>query len=326
MSVALSSAAWKFLSGDKPSPKIHGKFLSEPLVKEGSLSVEEAPLLEQPSLKDKTADLHIHTHFSDSTSAPQEVVEQAYAVGLSCISITDHDTVDGVAPTQLAAQELGIEVVAGIELSSQLNDKDIHILGYFVDIRNEILNAELTRAQDARIDRMRRMIEKLKDLGIGNITLEEVCILTKSKSVGRPHLAVILLQKGWVATLREAFEKYLGEGCPAYVEKYKMTPARAIELIRQAGGVAVLAHPMVTNRDELIPSFVEQGLQGIEVYYPNYSANTINHYEGIARKYHLIMTGGSDAHGKAKDNTYIGKVRVSYSVVQQLKEAAKKYS
>jgi len=290
---------------------------------ENSLAVEESPVLEQISSIEKTADLHIHTNFSDSTSTPKETAEESYAAGLSCISITDHDTLDGIYPTQLAARKFAIEVIAGIELSAALNDKDIHILGYLVDCHNEIFNNELSIVQDARIERMRQMIEKLKPLGIDNINLEEVCALSQSKSVGRPHLASVLLQKGWVSSLREAFDKYLGEGCPAYVEKYRMTPARAIELIRQAGGVAVLAHPMITNRDELIPSFVEAGLQGIEVYYPNYSSNTISFYEGVARKYHLIMTGGSDAHGQAKDNTFIGKVKVPYSVVQQLKEAAK---
>ena len=293
---------------------------------QNSSLVEESPVLAQSAQTlavEKTADLHIHTNFSDSTLTPQEVAEESYAAGLSCISITDHDTIDGIYPTQLATRKCGVEVIAGIELSSSFNDKDIHILGYLIDFHNETLNSELSLVQDARVERMREMIEKLKTLGMGDINLEEVCALSQSKSVGRPHLASVLFKKGLVSSLREAFDKYLGEGCPAYVEKYKITPAKAIELIRQAGGVAVLAHPMITGRDELIPAFVEAGLQGIEVYYPNYSNNTISFYEGIARKYNLIMTGGSDAHGKAKDNTFIGKIKISYGIVQQLKEAVK---
>ena len=293
------------------------------LPQQNSLAVEESHSLEQTSTKNMTADLHIHTHFSDGTSSPQEVIEQTHRAELSCISITDHDTIDGVTPTQLCAQALEIEVIAGIELSSGLDNKDIHILGYLIDCQNETLKSELNHMQNARIERMRQMIEKLKTLGIDNISLEEVCILSKSKSVGRPHLASVMHKKGLVSSLREAFDKYIGEGCPAYVEKYKMTPFEAIKLIRQAKGVAVLAHPMVTNRDELIPRMVEAGLQGIEVYYPNYSNNTISYYEGIARKHNLITTGGSDSHGAAKDNTYIGKIKISYSIVQQLKEAAK---
>ena len=294
-----------------------------PLPGQNNLAVEEFHSLEQTSIQNSTADLHIHTHFSDSTLSPQEVIEQAHRAELSCISITDHDTIDGVIPTQFSAQAVEIEVIAGIELSSGLDGKDIHVLGYLIDCQNEIFKVELEHIQNARIERMREMIQKLKTLGIDNISLEEVCGLTQSKSVGRPHLASVMHKKGWVSSFREAFDKYIGEGCPAYVEKYKMTPFQAIELIRQAGGVAVLAHPMVTNRDELIPRLVEAGLQGIEVYYPNYSNNTINYYEGLARKYRLIMTGGSDAHGTVKDNTYIGKIKIPYAIVTQLKEAAK---
>ena len=173
--------------------------------------VAQAPALEQIPVAEKSADLHIHTHFSDSTSSPKEVAEEAYAAGLSCISITDHDTLDGVYPVQLAARKFGIEVISGIELSSVHNGKDIHILGYCVDLHNEIFNKELAVVQDARVERMRQMIEKLKNLGIDNIHLEEVCALSQSKSVGRPHLAAILHQKGRVSSMREAFDKYLGE-------------------------------------------------------------------------------------------------------------------
>jgi predicted metal-dependent phosphoesterase TrpH len=140
--------------------------------------------------------------------------------------------------------------------------------------------------------------------------------------VGRPHLASVLQKKGWVGSLREAFDKYLGEDRPAYVAKYKQSPYQAIDLIRRSGGVAVLAHPVVTQKDELIGSFVEAGLKGLEVYYPNVPMVVINHYENIARKHNLIMTGGSDAHGSAKGNTFIGKVKIPYEVVEQLRQAA----
>ena len=167
------------------------------------------------------------------------------------------------------------------------------------------------------------MIEKLKTLGIDNITLEEVCSLTKSKSVGRPHLAAVLKEKKWVGDISQAFQKYLGEDAPAYVGKFKISPEEAVALIRNSGGVAVMAHPMFTNKDEIIPSLVRAGMGGIEVYYPNCAETTIQHYEGIAKKHDLVMTGGSDAHGKAKTNTYIGKRRIPYEFVEQLKQRAK---
>jgi predicted metal-dependent phosphoesterase TrpH len=271
------------------------------------------------------ADLHIHTYYSDSTSSPQEVVQEALQNKLSCIAITDHDTVDGIAPTRKVAEAVGLEVITGIELSSEIHGKDVHILGYCFHEESPLVN-ELVLFQEAREERIRQMIEKLKGLGVDNITFEEVSCLTKSRSVGRPHLAAVLKEKKWVHDIGQAFTKYLAEDAPAYVAKYKISPADAVELIRKSGGVAVMAHPMFTNKDEIIPSLVKAGLGGIEVYYPNCSEAVLAYYEGIARKHDLVATGGSDAHGKAKTNTYIGKKRIPYEVVEQLKERAKKDS
>ena len=272
------------------------------------------------------ADLHIHTFYSDSTSSPEEVAQEAFAAGVNCIAITDHDTIDGFAPTLEAAREHNLEVISGIELSSEIDGKDVHILGYCFDPKSPQLLEIITKAQDERIERIKKMIAKLEKLGVNNIAFEEVRVLVKSKSLGRPHLATILKQKGWVGDIAQAFEKYLGEHAPAYVPKYKLSPPEAIALIRGAGGVAVLAHPMVTNKDELIPSLVEGGLQGLEVYYPNYPAAALEYYEKLAKKYKLLMTGGSDAHGKAKSNTYIGKIKIPYELVEQLKSCSVKKS
>ncbi len=278
------------------------------------------------------ADLHIHTFYSDSSSSPEEVVQEALKNQLCAIAITDHDTIDGVVPTQKAARpvqspeglygarEHELEVIPGIELSSEVQGKDIHILGYFIDLEDEVLKAELDKIQNVRGERIREMIERLKKQGIHNITPEEVSERAHSKSVGRPHLAAVLQEKGWVTTLREAFDRYLGEECPAYVPKFPMSPYQAIAFIRKFKGVAVMAHPMITQRDELIPGFIEAGLQGIEVYYPNYSNNSIEFYEGIARKHNLVCTGGSDAHGKNRPTTYVGKKKVPIEVVERLKE------
>jgi predicted metal-dependent phosphoesterase TrpH len=268
-----------------------------------------------------TADLHIHTYFSDSTSSPQEVVDDALKAGLSCIAITDHDIVQGVSPTIEAAKPHALEVIPGIELSSELENCDIHILGYFIDHEKGPLFDKIDLFLDARVERMKQMIMNLKAVGVNNIEFEEVAALTQSRAVGRAHLATLLQQKGWVNNIKTAFEKYLGNGCPGYAPKYKQTPFEAIELIRQAGGVAVMAHPMLTQKDELIPRFTAAGMKGLEVYYPNSMPAVTEFYERIAKKNGLIATGGSDAHGKAKSYTHVGKRTVPLEVVEQLRQA-----
>ncbi|MBI5150872.1 MAG: PHP domain-containing protein [Candidatus Omnitrophica bacterium] len=269
----------------------------------------------------KPADLHIHTHYSDGTMSPQEVVQEAARVGLGCIAITDHDTVDGIGPAIEAARSLDVEIIPGIELSTEINGKDIHMLGYLFDWQDAALKAQLSKIQDARVERMKEMIQKLKGLGIGGITLEEVTALAMSKAVGRPHLATVLVQKKIVSNAREAFDKFLAEGAPAYAPKFRQTPQEAIRLIKDLGGVAVLAHPMLTHVDELIPGLVREGLGGLEVYYPNCSQSATDFYKGLAQKYHLAPTGGSDTHGEARKHTFIGKARIPYDLVEKLKQA-----
>jgi len=268
----------------------------------------------------KTADLHIHTYYSDSTLSPFDVVKAAYDCGLAAVGITDHDTMEGIEPARMAAKDYGLEVVPGVELSTEIDGNDIHILGYFINYHHGRLQQELTDMRDVRVKRIKQMIEKLRDEGINNIEPQEVISLTKSNAVGRLHLATVLKEKGWVSSINEAFDRFIGEGCPAYVPKLKRTPPEAIELIKESGGVAVLAHPMVNNKDELIPSLAKAGLGGIEVYYPGASETEVRFYEGIAKKHNLIATGGSDAHGDGKNNTFIGKVSVPLDVVRQLKE------
>lgn len=266
----------------------------------------------------------MHTFYSDGSDAPESVVEEACHAGLSVIAMTDHDTMAGVKAAQEAAVKWGIEVVPGIELSTEVAKKDIHILGYFIDQQNPVLARKLEEFRAARFARIASMIENLKKQGVNNLSFEEIKEQANSDALGRPHLAAALIKKGWAANYWEAFDKFIGEQCPAYVPKYRQSPKEAIALIRQAGGVAVMAHPMVTNRDELIPSFVEAGLGGIEVYYPNCPDAVVMFYEGIARKYKLTMTGGSDAHGKNKTNTWIGKRRIPCELVEQLRARAKR--
>ena len=272
----------------------------------------------------KWADLHIHTYYSDSTSSPEEVIEAAHTIELDCIAISDHDTMDGVRPTQEAAKKYNKEVIPAVELSTETNGRDIHILGYFFNGSNQAFNERLNQMQDIRLERMVEMIEKLKGLGVKDITLEEVAILAKSKSVGRPHLATILMQKGHVSSIKMAFDQFLAEGKSAYVPKFKLSCADGIKLIHESGGIAVLAHPMVTGKDEIIAGLVRAGLDGMEVYYPNTGENVINFYKGLAEKHGLLLTGGSDAHGQAKKNTWVGKVKIPYELVEKLKSYKRK--
>jgi len=272
----------------------------------------------------KWADLHIHTYYSDSTASPQEVVDEAVAAGLSCIAITDHDVVDAIDPAMAAAKAHGLEIIPGIELSSELNGKDIHILGYGFNHKSSPLVDKLGEIQQARLDRMAKMIEKLKTLGINNITMEEVCAKTKSNAVGRPHLATALKEKGHVSSIKAAFDKYIGEGAPAYFTKYNQTPFEAVKLITDSGGVAVMAHPMSTMKDEIIAPLVKAGMGGLEVYYPNCSETVLKFYKNLAKKHNIVGTGGSDAHGKAKVYTHIGKAQVPYEIVEELKARMKK--
>lgn len=272
----------------------------------------------------KSADLHIHTYCSDGTMSPAEVVADAIHCGIQCIAITDHDTVDGISPAIEAARGHDMEVLPGIELSSEINGKDVHMLGYLFNWQDASLIEHLKEMQNARAERMKKMIHKLQALGIHDISFEEISETAKTKALGRPHLAAALLEKRIVGSMRAAFEKFLAEGAPAYVPKFKQTPQEAINLIKGLGGVAVLAHPMLSNVDELIPGLVAAGLGGLEVHYPNCSVNVMQFYEGLARKHHLVVTGGSDAHGEAKKHTFIGKTRIPYDLVEKLKQAAQK--
>ena len=265
------------------------------------------------------ADLHMHTYYSDGTSSPGEVVADAVKAELACIAITDHDVADGVAPAIEAGKAAGIEVVPGIELSSEFEGKDVHILGYFIDYAKGPLFDKLGAFLDGRVARMKQMLVNLKAVGIDNIEFEEVTALTRSRAVGRAHLALLLQQKGWVSSFKGAFEQYLSEGRPGYASKYQQTPFEAIDLIRQSGGIAVMAHPMLTQKDELISPMVKAGLGGLEVYYSGSTETVTKFYEKIAKKYDLLMTGGSDAHGAAKPHTYVGKMKIPYETVEQMK-------
>ena len=269
-------------------------------------------------------DLHVHTNASDGTESPRQVVCRAREIGLQAIAITDHDTLEGIIPALEAGRAVSLEVLPGIELSTEYEDTEIHLLGYLMDLNHECFLAHLDGVRQDRKKRAVKMVSKLHQMGIP-ITSEQVFSVAGGGAVGRPHVARVLIEMGFVQSIAQAFERYIGSGGPAYVPRFKYSPLQAVRMIRSAGGVPVLAHPGLGSSDVLIPQLVDEGLQGLEVYYPGHSSRVIEHYLGFCHYYNLIFTGGSDYHGpEHKNHGSLGTVTVPYSVVQDLKARAKK--
>ena len=267
----------------------------------------------------KTADLHIHTFFSDGAFAPERVVAEALEADLACISITDHDSTDGIAPA-LRAADTRLEILPGIEISTELEGEEVHILAYLIDFERPAVAKTIEEMRCLRVERIHGICRKLKKLDIP-LEAEEVFAASGKGSVGRLHVAQALRKRGFVATLGEAFAKYIGNRGPAYVGKFKMTPKEAIRWIRHSGGVPVLAHPYTLSDNALISDFVKAGIMGLEAYYPEHTAFQTEEFLKIADKYGLLVTGGSDFHGDVKPNIKIGKTRVAYEHVERLKAA-----
>lgn len=270
-----------------------------------------------------SADLHVHTNASDGTESPRQVVYRARELGLQAIAITDHDTLDGIVPALEAGRAVSLEVLPGIELSTEYEDTEIHLLGYLMDLNHGCFLAHLDGVRQDRKERAVKMVGKLRQMGIP-ITSEQVFSVAGGGTVGRPHVARVLIEMGFVQSIAQAFERYLGPGGPAYVPRFKYSPVQAVRMIRQAGGVPVLAHPGSGGSDALIPQLVDEGLQGLEVYYPGHSSQVVGHYLEFCRYYNLLFTGGSDYHGpEHKNHGSLGTVTVPYSVVQGLKARVK---
>jgi len=272
-------------------------------------------------MTDRYADLHIHTIHSDSTLSPDEVVDIALKKGLSAIAITDHDCVDGIAPALRRAEGRALEVIPGVELSAEIDGAELHILGYFIEWREPWFVKKLEEMRKVRTERIRKMTSKLRDFGL-DIEPEKVFKLSGPGSVGRLHLAMALYKEGVTSSVKEAFNKYIGDKAPCNVKKFRLDPEEAIYMILKSGGVPVLAHPRVLGRDDLIPGLVKKGIRGIEVYHTDHPRSAALRYKDIASQYGLIGTGGSDCHGAGKVNVLIGTTKVPYSVVEDLRKDA----
>ena len=242
--------------------------------------------------------------------------------GLTAIAVTDHDTTHGIAPAQAAAQGTGLEVIAGIEINTDYEGREVHLLGYFID-HNDATFAELTSSQRRhRLERARRILDKLDALG-APVAEDEVLQTAEGAAVGRPHIARALIAAGHVATVQEAFNRYLKHGAPAYEPRYHLTPAEAIRAVRRAGGVPVLAHPSKIKRDDLIADLVRDGLRGLEAWHSDHSPADEFRYLRLASDLGLLVTGGTDTHGPASGRPIeVGSVAVPEEILEPLRAEA----
>ena len=270
-------------------------------------------------MQKKWIDLHIHTTASDGLFSPKQAVEIAKESGLSAISITDHDAIDGFVEAKEKAEELGIELIPGVELSVVHKGEDFHLLAYLVDYENPEFLKKINSFREERSVRGEKMVEKLNELGI-DLRIDTVKAIAGNGAVGRPHLADALLKEEFVHTYDEAFARYLGYHAPAYVPKKYLTPKEAIDLIHLVRGVVVFAHPGTSRSEHAIYDFLEMGLDGIEAYHSQHDRHMTTHYINLAKKFGLIYTGGSDCHGRRKGKVLIGTVKVPYRCLEMLKK------
>jgi len=271
----------------------------------------------------KKIDLHVHTNYSDGIYSPREVLELAKESDHGVISITDHDNLDGYRNAIEIAKEMDIELIPGVEISCLHKGRDVHILAYYLDTKNKEINDLLKVIYDNRFHRANSMIDKLNEQGV---MLDHEQIYERAGEnnyLGRPHLAWALIENGYCKNKYEAFEKYLGEHCYAYVPKASPSVEKIIQVIRNAGGVSVLAHPYTLRNDELIYEIIKFGIDGMEVFYAKSNDETVLHYNEIAQNNMLIRTGGSDFHGEGLDEEIFKSYSAPDFVLEELKDKAR---
>lgn len=273
------------------------------------------------------ADLHMHSTASDGGYSPSELLLKCKEAGLSIISLTDHDTTEGIKEATELGKTLGITVIPGVELSTKHRNKSVHMLGYQFDIDHPILQKELQAERQMRLERLYQMVARLNKVNV-SITAEECLRHAKEGNVGRPHVAKVLVEKGYVQDVNEAFEKYLKTGRPGYVEKEKeWTPKEAIDLIHKAGGLAIVAHPVYYNLDEEIEKWIiNDALDGVEVYHRDHDSDTVRHYEHLVAQWekkanrHIYRTGGSDFHHETygRNSEPLGKTTIPLPLAEKI--------
>lgn len=274
-------------------------------------------------------DLHVHSNASDGNLSPKEVVNFAKSKGLRAIALTDHDTVDGLHDALEEGKDIGLEVIPGLEISAQLSNGPMHLLGYYVRPSDKKLREILKKLQLMRMSRNQKILEKLNNYGV-HLSESNLLAFSKEGQLGRPHFARAMVKEGYVSAMEEAFRRYLGKGAPAYVDKERLQPEEAILMITEAGGIPVLAHPYSLEiRDGLefeahLIKWIDMGLMGIEGFYPDHDGRDGSLYRYLGGKYNLIITGGTDYHGDCKPNIEIGigrgNLRIPYGILEVLQE------
>lgn len=282
----------------------------------------------ESTISNRAVDLHVHSTFSDGTDTPTELVHKAVAYGLSAMALTDHDTMDGVPEAMKAGQAAGLEVIPGVELSTFFDTKEIHIVGLYIDYMNEDFKKELTELQNVRNHRNEIMCEKFQEIGIP-VDYNELVASYPDAVLTRAHFADYLLNKGFIKSRNEAFERYIGDHGPCYVPRKKLDPAKAVQLIQQAGGIAILAHPVLYHlgndaMHKLMDYLKDAGIVALEAIYSTYSMGEEAQMRKLAKEYNLLISGGSDYHGENKPTIDLGKGRgrlfVPYQVLENLKD------
>ncbi|HPD18832.1 MAG TPA: PHP domain-containing protein [Candidatus Goldiibacteriota bacterium] len=273
---------------------------------------------------EKWADLHIHTVKSDGTFTVEDVFNNAKKAGASAIAITDHDTVSAIEDALFFEKLYQIEFIPGVELSAIQNEREVHIVGLYINWKDKTFLERLMEFQKVRVERAKKIIKKLKDSGI-KIKFEELYEITDNmNNAGRLHIARLLYEKNIVRSVKEAFDRFLGEGKPAYVEKERITVKDAIDIIKKMGGIAILAHPYHLQADDIILKWKEQGLDGLEAYHPDHPYFVSAKYIDLAKKNNLLVSGGSDCHGNHRDYGRIGDIRLPYEYLAEIKGHYKK--
>lgn len=272
------------------------------------------------------SDLHVHTTASDSLFTPKEVVQWANKKNVRIISITDHDTVDGINSAIYEANLYNITVIPGIELSCDYNGEEIHILGYYIDYESEKIYKVTKKLIESRLSRGEKIISRLIDIGY-DISFEQVKKVANEGVIGRPHIARVLMENGYIKSIEEGFSKLLAKNKPAYVERFKLSIKESIDLIHEIGGVSVLAHPGLIKNSNIISEIVAYGIDGIEVVHSKHSINDTIKYSSYAESHDLFKTGGSDCHGVLiENNPLLGEYSIDYEQIKKLIEKASYYN
>jgi len=266
-------------------------------------------------------DLHLHTTYSDGSFTPEELILQAKKFNYSAIALTDHDTVAGLDQFIKLGEKHNLETVPGIEFNTSYNNNDIHILGYYINNKSKKLLNLLNKIKNERRERIEKMIRLLDKEFNFKITMQEIKNISSNNIIGRGHIARLLTEKNYVDTWEEVFDKYIGRGKPGYVDRNKITPFEAIDIIKKANGIPVIAHPGLIENQQIIDQLINYGVSGIEVFYPEHNEEMINKYKKIAVNNELLVTGGSDCHGpKNKEGIKLSKIKLDYCYLKELKK------